>query len=220
MTGLLLIGALSRELRAAPPGVPTLETGVGSARVERALDEIRDLPDHVLHVGYCGGLRAGLAEGDLLLVTEVFGTSDARSPVTPTAIDLLRSALSRLPSRLAQGALVTVPAFVHDPAEKRALAERHQAVACDMESAIVARWCAERGVPWSGVRVVSDTADHPILPSVYGPNGIDLHRFLRGWSHPATPIRAARMLRGVRRADRTLAGALPVALEALRRSDR
>ena len=220
MTSMLLVGALSRELRAAPPGVPTLETGVGSARVERALDEIRELPDHVLHVGYCGGLRAGLAEGDLLLVTEVFGTSDALPPVTPTAIDLLRSALSRLPYRLAQGALVTVPTFVHDPTEKRALAKRHQAVACDMESAVVARWCAERGVHWSGVRVVSDTADHPILPSLRGPDGIDLHRFLRGWSHPATPLRAARMLRGVRKADRALAVALPASLEALRRSDR
>src|SRR5438034_1222368 len=71
--------------------VLVLETGVGRARTERALDwllgrpllgNVAYRPKVVLSVGFCGGLRDGLRTGDVVLATEVVDESGGRWPTT------------------------------------------------------------------------------------------------------------------------------------------
>lgn len=50
--------------------------------------------------------------------------------------------------------------------DKAALASRFTAVAVDMESAAIARVCAEHGVPFAAIRAISDTADESLPPVV------------------------------------------------------
>jgi hypothetical protein len=47
--------------------------------------------------------------------------------------------------------------------EKKALGRKFTAAAVDMESAAIARVCAEHGIPFAAIRAISDTADE-VLP--------------------------------------------------------
>jgi adenosylhomocysteine nucleosidase len=55
--------------------------------------------------------------------------------------------------------IVTVDRLICDPAEKRRLAETHDADAVDMESAAIEELCSARGIPFQAIRAVSDTTD-------------------------------------------------------------
>lgn len=68
--------------------------------------------------------------------------------------------------------ILTVDHLVWDPKEKAKLAEEHSARAVDMESAAIAEVCAERGIPFTAVRAVSDASDTALSP--------DLVRLLSG----------------------------------------
>src|SRR5262249_1262268 len=67
-----------------------------------------------------------------------------------------------------RGRVLTAPHLVGDPQEKRQLGERHGALAVEMESAGVAAWCQERGVPFGGLRAVSDDAATGLSPELLG----------------------------------------------------
>ena len=59
-----------------------------------------------------------------------------------------------------------MPAITSSPEEKRSLAQQHGAVAADMETSVVARWCSERRVPFGCVRVISDDLHTPLPPKL------------------------------------------------------
>ncbi|HXD87439.1 MAG TPA: hypothetical protein VN641_13165 [Urbifossiella sp.] len=62
--------------------------------------------------------------------------------------------------------IITVGHLVSGTAEKRRLAELHDADAVDMESAAVQDLCAERNVPFRAIRVVSDAVDTALSPEL------------------------------------------------------
>lgn len=214
----LLVAALERELRwfSGRDGVVAVVCGVGAKGSAAAEDAIaRHAPDRVLHVGFAGALRAGLAEGDLLLVTEVFAAGSPQPPLPCALVPELRERLARLRHRLGQGALTTVPSFVHASADKAALAERHHVPACDMEAAHIAALCADRGIPYSGLRAISDGADRDLLPGLRQDGRLRPAGLVAALARPSAPLKAARMLRGARRAQRALALAGPAALDVV-----
>jgi adenosylhomocysteine nucleosidase len=73
------------------------------------------------------------------------------------AIDLRisRDALAATPG-VHVGRLVTVDAIVRTAADKQALGQRHQALGVDMETFAVAQVCANEGIRFMAVRIVSD----------------------------------------------------------------
>src|SRR5438552_8426931 len=149
--------------------VLVLETGVGRARTERALDwllgrpllgNVAYRPKMVLSAGFCGGLRDGLRTGDVVLATEVVDESGGRWPTTWPG---------ELPAGgwdppLHRGRLLTAARLAGEPDVKRALGLEHDAPAVDMESAALARRCAAAEVPFGCVRVVLDEAATPLSP--------------------------------------------------------
>jgi len=64
------------------------------------------------------------------------------------------------------GRLLSVDRILREPEEKRALAQQHGAIACDMESFAVAEVCRQAGVRLMSVRVVSDTVDDRLPPEI------------------------------------------------------
>ncbi|MBA4190308.1 MAG: hypothetical protein C0467_20165 [Planctomycetaceae bacterium] len=62
--------------------------------------------------------------------------------------------------------IYTAKHLISTPHEKRQLAEHHGVDAVDMESSGVAAVCAECGVPFRAVRVVSDTVDTALSPEL------------------------------------------------------
>lgn len=160
MTALLLFATRREEAwlrgarRTSSPGTGYAIIGMGPARAaawaERFFaDGCR--ADLVLSVGLCGGLRTGLAVGDVLLPAAVLGPDGRRW----LCAGLLGPA---------NGLLVTTDRAVADPAEKRALGLRTGADAVDMEAAAVAEACHSAGVPFAAVKAVSDPVD-TALPS-------------------------------------------------------
>lgn len=155
--------------------VLALETGVGAQRMQSALDWLftshgfkrgQDLlnsevlspfepPRLVLSVGYAGALHDDLQVGDTVLATEVLDGEGNRWSVPWQG---------HSSSDYRRGRLLTMPYFVATPDEKRALGVKHQARIVDMESAVVARECALRGIPFGCLRTISDAVEPALSP--------------------------------------------------------
>ena len=159
----LLVSALKREL---PPQSGTLRHvrmiagGVGRVRAGAAtaagIDRFR--PRLVVSIGYCGGVDVTVRVGDVLTADAVF--ADGR--VWP-AVPLGGPGVP----------LETVGRPLLTAAEKAAALG---AWAVDMEAAGVAEACAEAGVPFAAVKVVTDAAEddlpaglEPFLTFAAGP---------------------------------------------------
>jgi adenosylhomocysteine nucleosidase len=151
--------------------VLVLEMGVGPAAAEAAaewllkkpkLGDVPYRPKVVLSAGFAGALEPDTRVGDVLLAAEVVDEEGNSWPAT-------------WPGELPPGEwrpplhrcrLLTTARLVATPDDKRRLAERHQAAAVDMESAVLARACRRHGVPFGCVRAVSDAADTGLSPQL------------------------------------------------------
>jgi len=148
-----------------------VEAGMGQRRMEAALEwlfgrpilgNVPYRPKLVLSAGYSGALKEGLRVGDIVLATEVADVGGNCWPVTwPAALpdEEWRPPLHR-------GRLLSVPRLAATPDEKRALGQRHGAVAVDMETAVVARLCSRQHVPFGCVRAISDAIDTALSPQL------------------------------------------------------
>jgi adenosylhomocysteine nucleosidase len=107
--------------------------------------------------GLAGGLASGLAPGDVVLprrVRSLHGETFDSDPEWHAAIaDGLRGALTPHVTDV-----VSVPAALTTPAQKRAAASACGAGAADMESAAIAAAAARAGARFAALRVIVDTA--------------------------------------------------------------
>jgi nucleoside phosphorylase len=151
--------------------VLVVETGVGTAAAERALrwlsskpllGNVPYQPKLVLSAGYSGALQEGLRTGDVVVATEVVDTQGGRWPATWPG-DLPPGPWN---PPLQRGRLLTTAELVGSAADKLALGRQHDAMAVDMEAAILARRCHEAGLPFGCVRVILDEASTPLSPRV------------------------------------------------------
>jgi adenosylhomocysteine nucleosidase len=149
--------------------VLVLHAGIGKQRVaetgdwllsEPTFGNLTYRPKLVLMAGYTGGLCDRLAVGDVVLATEVMDQAGKLWPATWPAAPLE----GEWQPPLHRGRLLTVDKIISAPEEKRRLGQQHGALAVDMESAVLAQLCSERGVPFGCVRVVSDAVDTPLSP--------------------------------------------------------
>lgn len=142
------------------PSILVLETGVGRQRMEQALAWLLNqpnLPKLVISAGFSGALRDGLKIADVIVATNVVhedgGCWSASWPGT-------------IAHSFQCGKLLTVSRTIAEPTEKLALGQKHDAVAVDMETAIVARMCSERNVPFGCVRAISDDVHIPLSADI------------------------------------------------------
>jgi hypothetical protein len=166
------------------------------------LGDVTYRPRFFLSAGYSGGLRDDYRVGDVILASEVVDLARRTWPTTwPTGRTSFR-----------RERLLTVAEPACEPDAKTKLAVDYNAGAVDMETALVARLCAEHGVPFGCVRVISDARQTRVPP--------ELIRCFEG-SRLSVPrllgqlMRAPRMMkdlwwmaRDARRAGRSLADAL------------
>ena len=115
-------------------------------------------PRCVVSAGFAGGLQTAVARHDLVVADDLTDADGEHLAIEP-AIDPCR--LPEGPP-LHVGRLLTVDRVVHQPREKKALGEKHQVLAVDMESFDVARVCRERHVPMLAVRVITDAVDEEL----------------------------------------------------------
>jgi adenosylhomocysteine nucleosidase len=151
--------------------VLVLETGVGAGCAEAALnwvlskptlDKLTYRPRVVISAGFAGALREEQAVGDIILATEVIDAAGER--IATTWPGELPAGEWRPP--LHRGRLFCSPSMVGAPEEKRRLGVQHEALAVDMESAVVARLCRKHDVPFGCVRSISDAVHTPLSPEL------------------------------------------------------
>jgi adenosylhomocysteine nucleosidase len=188
--------------------IAVCHTGVGAvscrARVADFLQSHR--PEILITSGFAGGLDPALKVGDLVVARNF---SDAQ----------LLSKIS--PQKIAAGVLTTQPQVAQTPADKVALAAQTGATAVDMETAIIAELCAQRGIPMLSLRGISDAAgdELPFAFSVWF--DVETQKPRVGallWelaTHPAKIPAFAKFVHGITRTRARLTDALFEVIEKL-----
>jgi adenosylhomocysteine nucleosidase len=124
-------------------------TGIGTALATTATEQLLDLGefDRVMVVGIAGGVGPSVDLGDIVIPEVVFD-GEGGEGYRPAPID----------GPAPRGSIVTSDDFIVEP-ERLAQLISSGVIAVDMETGSVAAVCAQRGIPWSTVRAISDRAE-------------------------------------------------------------
>lgn len=136
--------------------VLVLHTGVGETAARQTLAHYWEMREtyggrwkSLITAGFAGGLDPSLPAGTLVLSGE--------DPSQAQEI---------LGARALVGGLATTAAPMETPEAKAELFRATGALAVDMETAAIAAFCREHGIPWLALRGISDPAGSP-LPVSY-----------------------------------------------------
>jgi len=145
--------------------VVIIRSGAGRENASRATELLIDghHPKIVISAGFAGGLSTALNRHDILLADSVIDASGQQIILNDQGRPL------QWPldwPGLHIGKLLTLDHVVRDSSEKKALYERHQAVAVDMETFAVAEVCRRRGVPLCAIRIIHDAAGDTLPPDI------------------------------------------------------
>ena len=124
-------------------------TGIGTALATSATERLLELGefDRVMVVGVAGGVGPSVNIGDIV-IPEVVYDGQGGTGYRPAPID----------GPTPRGSIVTSDDFIVEPTRLEELIA-NGVIAVDMETGSVAAVCAQRGVPWSTVRSISDRAE-------------------------------------------------------------
>ncbi len=148
--------------------VVLLETGMGFDNAARAAETVISnlRPDILISAGFCGGITPGLNVGAVVVATRIIivsGDTVDEVPVEFAAAGLnfvVRQSQSAQPAF--GGLFVSTPVI----SAKAAIAERlpsgSKNPVLEMESAAIAMIAAENGIPFVGIRSVSDPSSEEL----------------------------------------------------------
>jgi adenosylhomocysteine nucleosidase len=143
--------------------IAVILAGPGCRNAAAATDVLIDghRPERIVSAGLAGALQPALRRNDILVADRVINADREIALERPAS---LAENLGR--PGVFEGPLLTVDHVVRSVDEKRALGERSGATAADMEAFYVADVCRRRGVPFSAVRVINDTANETLPTDV------------------------------------------------------
>lgn len=151
MTLVLVATPWERKALEGLPGVELLETGIGRARVRRALAaRTGPKPGLVVSAGFAGALHPDMKPGDLVV--------DLNAAEHDT-LERVNARSGELGLRRHYGRVASVDTVLATPAEKKAFSAAGRAAAVDMEWEEVRAWAAREGVPALAVKTVFDGLD-------------------------------------------------------------
>jgi adenosylhomocysteine nucleosidase len=188
--------------------VVVVHTGMGmasaTARLETFLDE--RAPSIWIASGFGGALAGNLRVGDIV-ASRNFSDASLLDSIAPLAAHT--------------GILITTVKVVETSLEKEDLARHTGAIAVDMETAAIRRFCEARGIPLLAVRAISDTAGQnlPVPAAVWfdtarqRPRPVSLLLYLA--IHPARIAPFIAFVRGIGRARTRLTDFLLAVLDLL-----
>ncbi len=138
------------------------EVGVGAAAAAQGAADCIALhrPRVVVAAGFASGLQENMHKGHILMVEEIVNSAGE------TLTTGLKYDPASLSPSLHVGRLLTVERIIREPTEKAALAAKHNALACDMETFAVSQVCRALGVPFLAVRVISDAVQDRLPPEI------------------------------------------------------
>ena len=163
-------------------GVERVRTPVGE-RAADALDLRHRSASLLLSTGFCGGVRADLRTGDLVLAECVIH-GDEIIHVDPVLLNLARVTLEKSGCAVFVGPVVSLPTVADRGAKGRL--DEQGVLSVDMESGPMAGWASAHGAGFISLRAVLDEADVDVP---FSPGASLLRSVL---SHPLAALRAGR----------------------------
>lgn len=130
------------------------ESGVGPTAAAQATDDLIVIhrPQWVVAAGFAAALTADVRKGHFIMPNVVVDESGEELSVGLQLDDAENRSLHT-------GRLLTVDRVVRLPQEKNELRQQFQAVACDMETAAIAKVCRTHNTGFIAVRIVTDVID-------------------------------------------------------------
>lgn len=144
--------------------IAIVETGAGRIPSQRGTHALLDghNPPWVLSTGLSGGLTPETVTGDIVVASSV-----SLDEPDGTVLNVGQQRMEPQPG-VHVGRLVTTRQIVRLVSEKRALQQRTDALAVDMESYHVARICVDRSKPFAAIRCLSDDLSADLPPEILG----------------------------------------------------
>lgn len=145
--------------------ISVVEGGMGAVAAARAVRSlfVEARPNLLLSAGFCGAIRPGAQVADLVICKRLFTFDDSRlQEITLPGSELVTARLSaelqHKGLRTWQGSFITTSGIVTKSAVAECLPTDLPTPVLEMESAAVARAAATAGVPFLGLRTISDDA--------------------------------------------------------------
>ena len=146
-------------------------SGIGMRRAaenaHRVFGEVHDV-DLVTLTGVAGALTDDLEIGDLVLADHLMtregdNAQPARTIEVPREhLEMVSLALDTAGINHARGGILTVKYPLATETEKRHAGRSTDAIAVDMETAVIALEAAARGIPFVAMRTIMDTVEHDL----------------------------------------------------------
>jgi adenosylhomocysteine nucleosidase len=141
--------------------VATVESGMGYARARRAAISLvkSHSPKWLLSCGFAGALQEGMQIGNIVMVNSIV---DQHGQEMSFSLNVA----SNESEGLYVGRILTADEMVRTVDEKKLLAEKHNAIAVDMETLAVAQVAQEHQLGFMGIRSISDDLSADLPPEV------------------------------------------------------
>ena len=150
--------------------IAIVEAGLGFVRARKATQALIDghSPNWLLSCGFSGALLPEMKTGNVVMANSIVDQHD-------NELSLHLNAASDEASGLYVGRILTADSMVRTVAEKQQLAEKHAAIAVDMESLAVAQIAHDAKTRFMALRVISDDMSADLPPevlSIIGDTGV------------------------------------------------
>jgi adenosylhomocysteine nucleosidase len=150
-----------------------IQSGMGVQKAAAATEELIGYakPHLIISAGFAGGVRKGLAVGDLVLAGQSRALSegvlsDAGTLGSESLLAALADHFSGHPFRIAGGTIVTTRSIVRKETANQQIAQEIVNPVLDMETSAVAETAARNGIPLISLRAISDAAEEELLFSL------------------------------------------------------
>lgn len=141
-------------------------SGVGIKNAANAVEVLAPKVSHLISWGTAAGISRHLRPGDLLLPDLI---KDKNGVEYSTDSNFKDQIVKLLPNGLPyeSGLLRESTTILKGLKEKEEFGKKYNAMACDMESATIAKLANQKGISFNAFRVITDDYKTPIPKSVY-----------------------------------------------------
>lgn len=137
--------------------VTLIQSGIGVRKAARAaLTAVELQPAAIISAGFCGALSPGIAVGEVFLAEKIYRYSSGSISGVLTTASRVNGSIG---NGIRNGTFITTDEIIEKNRIYPLLPDPSAANMLEMESFSVAETCSARGIEFTAIRSVSDTAD-------------------------------------------------------------